>query len=199
MPLIMLIFVRQVSPRNRYVADVLNKRDVATLLIDLLSVEEEISEAETRHLRFNIPLLADRLIAISDWIAANPLTKQLKIGYFGASTGGAAALMAAATKPKNIAGVISRGGRPDLVERFLPFVEAPTLFIVGEKDRQVVALNQDALKQLTCAARLNIIPEASHLFEEAGALEEVAFLAADWFSRYLPNFKNQVERRGAAM
>lgn len=195
----MLIFVRQVSPRNRYVADVLNKRDVATLLIDLLSVEEEISEAETRHLRFNIPLLADRLIAISDWIAANPLTKQLKIGYFGASTGGAAALMAAATKPKNIAGVISRGGRPDLVERFLPFVEAPTLFIVGEKDRQVVALNQDALKQLTCAARLNIIPEASHLFEEAGALEEVAFLAADWFSRYLPNFKNQVERRGAAM
>jgi len=181
------------------VADVLNKRDVATLLIDLLSVEEEISEAETRHLRFNIPLLADRLIAISDWIAANPLTKQLKIGYFGASTGGAAALMAAATKPKNIAGVISRGGRPDLVERFLPFVEAPTLFIVGEKDRQVVALNQDALKQLTCAARLNIIPEASHLFEEAGALEEVAFLAADWFSRYLPNFKNQVERRGAAM
>ncbi len=173
------------SPRNRYVADVLNRRDVATLLIDLLSKEEEVAEADTRHLRFNIPMLADRLITIADWVMRYAQTRKLKVGYFGSSTGGAAAIMAAAMRPENIGAVISRGGRPDLAETYLPFVEAPTLLIVGEKDTQVLEFNQDALKHLNAYSKLNIIPEATHLFEESGTLEEVSFLAADWFKKLL--------------
>lgn len=173
------------SPRNRYVAEVLNEKKLGTLLIDLLTEEEEEIDFQTRHLRFDIPMLADRLVHIADWAEEYPLTHKLGIGYFGSSTGGGAALIAAAKKPEIIKAVVSRGGRPDLAEEFLPQVKAPTLLIVGEHDPQVIELNQFALRHLNKKSRLNIIPRATHLFEESGTLEEVAHLAAGWFGKFL--------------
>ena len=171
------------SPRNIYVAERLNHAECATLLFDLLTAEEEERDTLTAEYRFDIPLLTQRLIAVTRWTRAQPELHDLKIGYFGASTGAAAALIAAA-RVSGIAAVVSRGGRPDLAEAALADVPAPTLLIVGGDDREVLALNRQALAQLRCEARLAIVPEATHLFEEPGALEEVASLAATWFTHH---------------
>jgi putative phosphoribosyl transferase len=175
------------SPRNRFVAERLQKAGLATLLMDLLTTaEERIDEATGGSLRFDIGLLAGRLEAASDWVRANPSTHQLSIGYFGASTGAAAALVATAAEWRGkVAAVVSRGGRPDLAGEALSAVRAPTLLIVGGDDRVVIGLNQQALNKLACEKRLEIVPGASHLFEEPGALEQVAMLAVDWFQRHL--------------
>lgn len=173
------------SPRNRYVADMLNKSSLATLLIDLLTHEEEAKDICTRELRFNIPLLANRLIAITDWVMLQPTLQHLKIGYFGASTGAGAAIIAASQRTKQIYAIVSRGGRPDLAANYLKMVEAPTLLIVGERDNIVIDLNNEALEQLNSKSKLIIIPQATHLFEERGALEEVAKYAVDWFKQFL--------------
>ncbi|MDP5337361.1 MAG: dienelactone hydrolase family protein [Nodularia sp. (in: cyanobacteria)] len=173
------------SPRNRYVAGVLQKAGLATLLIDLLTHEEEAIDLITRHLRFDIELLASRLVNTTDWLAQNPETHHLQVGYFGASTGGGAALVAAAKRPDTVKAVVSRGGRPDLAGSALPHVQAPTLLIVGGYDTPVIAMNQDALKQLRIEKQLEIIPSATHLFEEPGALAKVAQLASQWFTLYL--------------
>ena len=175
------------SPRNRFVAGRLQAAGLATLLIDLLTAEEEAAEAYTRHLRFDIGLLAGRLLGATDWLASAPETTRLAIGYFGASTGAGAALVAASGRPEGVGAVVSRGGRPDLAGDALPRVRAPTLLIVGGDDVPVIGLNRIALERIGAAAKdLVIVPGASHLFEEPGALEEVARLAADWFARYLP-------------
>jgi putative phosphoribosyl transferase len=166
------------SPRNKFVADFLQKGGVGTLLIDLLTREEEKIDDVTRQLRFDIDLLTDRLSAVTKWAK----DKKLKIGYFGASTGAAAALSAAA-EVKEIAAVVSRGGRPDLAKG-LDKVEAPTLLIVGGYDEQVIGMNEEAYAQLKCEKKLMIVPKATHLFEEPGTLEEVARLARDWFISY---------------
>ncbi len=171
------------SPRNRYVARVLNEAKLATLLIDLLTLHEEVVDARTAQLRFDIDLLAERLVDATDWLTQFPDTKHLRIGYFGASTGAAAALAAAAVRPDAVRAIVSRGGRPDLAGAALTRVQAPTLLIVGEHDDQVVQLNRQALAQLRCEKRLVIVPGATHLFEEPGALDEVARLARDWFQR----------------
>ena len=173
------------SPRNRYVARVLNEAKLATLLIDLLTLHEEVVDARTAQLRFDIDLLAERLVDATDWLTQFPDTKHLRIGYFGASTGAAAALAAAAVRPDAVRAIVSRGGRPDLAGAALTRVQAPTLLIVGEHDDQVVQLNRQALAQLRCEKRLVIVPGATHLFEEPGALDEVARLARDWFQRHL--------------
>jgi pimeloyl-ACP methyl ester carboxylesterase len=173
------------SPRNRYVARVLNEAKLATLLIDLLTLHEEVVDARTAQLRFDIDLLAERLVDATDWLTQFPDTKHLRIGYFGASTGAAAALAAAAVRPDAVRAIVSRGGRPDLTGAALTRVQAPTLLIVGEHDDQVVQLNRQALAQLRCEKRLVIVPGARHLFEEPGALDEVARLARDWFQRHL--------------
>jgi putative phosphoribosyl transferase len=173
------------SPRNRYVARVLNEAKLATLLIDLLTLHEEVVDAPTAQLRFDIDLLAERLVDATDWLTQFPDTKHLRIGYFGASTGAAAALAAAAVRPDAVRAIVSRGGRPDLAGAALTRVQAPTLLIVGEHDDQVVQLNRQALTQLRCEKRLVIVPGATHLFEEPGALDEVARLARDWFQRHL--------------
>jgi dienelactone hydrolase len=173
------------SPRNRYVARVLNEAKLATLLIDLLTLHEEVIDTRTAHLRFDIDLLAERLVDATDWLTQFPDTKHLPIGYFGASTGAAAALAAAAVRPDVVGAVVSRGGRPDLAGSTLPRVRAPTLLIVGGDDGQVIELNRAALAQLCCEKQLVIVPAATHLFEEPGALDEVARLARDWFQRYL--------------
>jgi putative phosphoribosyl transferase len=174
------------SPRNRFVAHELVSAGLGTLLIDLLTEEEERAEMYTRHLRFDIGLLAGRLVGATDWLAADARTAALSVGYFGASTGGGAALVAAAERPERVAAVVSRGGRPDLAGGALPRVTAPTLLIVGGDDEPVIGMNQWALERLgSRAKRLEIVPGASHLFEEPGTLEEVARLAADWFTRYL--------------
>jgi pimeloyl-ACP methyl ester carboxylesterase len=173
------------SPRNRYVARVLNEAKLATLLIDLLTLHEEVIDTRTAHLRFDIDLLAERLVDATDWLTQFPDTKHLPIGYFGASTGAAAALAAAAVRPDAVGAVVSRGGRPDLAGSALPRVRAPTLLIVGGDDRQVIELNRAAIAQLRCEKQLVIVPAATHLFEEPGALDEVARLARDWFQRYL--------------
>lgn len=170
------------SPRNRYVADVIHEHEVGTLLIDLLTSEEEEIDRHTHHIRFNIPLLADRLTDIGEWAVLT--MKDMKIGYFGASTGGAAALIAASHQPDKVAAVVSRGGRPDLAMDALPHVKAPTLLIVGEYDPQVLVWNKQALEKLNAHSCLDIIPRATHLFEESGALEDVAQLAAQWFERH---------------
>ncbi len=169
------------SPRNQFVAKVLREGGIGTLLIDLLTVEEEREEALTGYLRFDIALLTKRLIKITDWLEKNPF----KIGYFGASTGAAAALAAATLKKGSVKAVVSRGGRPDLAASFLPQVEAPTLLIVGGNDFPVIEMNQSAFDQLTCEKKMVIVPHATHLFEEKGALEEVARLARAWFTKYL--------------
>jgi putative phosphoribosyl transferase len=173
------------SPRNRYVATLLNQAKLATLLVDLLTADEEAVDLRTAHLRFDIGLLAERLVGVTDWLTQYPDTRHLKIGYFGASTGAAAALVAAAERPAVVGAVVSRGGRPDLAGPALPRVRAPTLLIVGGNDFQVIELNQAALEQLRCEKRLVIVPGATHLFEEPGALDEVARLAREWFERHL--------------
>jgi putative phosphoribosyl transferase len=176
------------SPRNRYVARMLRQANLATLLIDLLTAEEETIDLQTRHLRFDIGLLAERLVGATDWLTQNPDARNLRVGYFGASTGAGAALFAAAERPELVAAVVSRGGRPDLAGQALPRVAAPTLLIVGENDLPVISMNREALEQLRTEKELEIVPGATHLFEEPGTLEEVAQLAADWFVRYLnPN------------
>ena len=172
------------SPRNRFVAEALQAGGLATVLLDLLTLEEERVDANTAHLRFDIGLLAQRLSGATDWMRQDEHTRDLPVGYFGASTGAAAALIAAATRP-GIAAVVSRGGRPDLAGDALAHVTAPTLLIVGGADGPVIALNRRALARLTAPAQLEIVPAASHLFEEPGALEHVARLAGDWFIRHL--------------
>ncbi len=174
------------SPRNRYVADVLNEGALATLLIDLLTADEQEVDLQTAQLRFDIPFLANRLVAITQWLRNQPQVHGLKIGYFGASTGAGAALVAAAELPRLIHAVVSRGGRPDLAgDDALERVEAPTLAIVGGNDPVVLELNRKALARMHCVKALHVIPEASHLFEEPGALEEVAKLARAWFAEEL--------------
>jgi putative phosphoribosyl transferase len=173
------------SPRNQFVAQQLHRAGLATLLIDLLTPREEEEDRYTGHLRFDIQLLSRRVVAATDWLSLQPATKNLKIGYFGASTGAAAALVAAAERPLAVGAVVSRGGRPDLASSFLPAVQAPTLLIVGSKDTQVIELNRMAFSLLRGEKRLEIIPGASHLFEEPGTLEKVAELASEWFIRYL--------------
>jgi putative phosphoribosyl transferase len=173
------------SPRNRYVARLLNDAKLATLLVDLLTSDEEAIDMRTGHLRFDIGLLAERLIAVTDWLPQYRDTQHLRIGYFGASTGAAAALVAAAERPDVVGAVVSRGGRPDLAADALARVRAPTLLIVGGNDFQVIELNRAAFAQLHCEKRLVIVPGATHLFEEPGALDEVARLAREWFERHL--------------
>jgi len=173
------------SSRNRYVARVLNEAKLATLLLDLLTAEEEAIDLRTAHLRFNIGLLGARLIGATDWLTQYAATRRLPIGYFGASTGAAAALVAAAERPEDVKAVVSRGGRPDLAGPALPLVRAPTLLIVGGNDFEVIALNRAAFALLRREKDLVIVPGATHLFEEPGALEEVARLARDWFHRHL--------------
>lgn len=173
------------SSRNRYVAQELQKEGLGTLLFDLLTVEEERIDIITAHLRFDIDLLADRLVEVTNWLLSNPETKNLSIGYFGASTGAAAALIAAKEHANIIKAVVSRGGRPDLAEKALPDVKAPTLLIVGGEDYQVIEMNQWALDRLKVEQKeLKIVPGATHLFEEPGTLEQVANLAGEWFKKY---------------
>jgi len=173
------------SPRNRYVARVLREAGLATLLIDLLTPDEEEVDLRTRQLRFDIGLLAQRLAGATDWLMENPDTRGLRIGYFGASTGAGAALVAAAQRREAVGAVVSRGGRPDLAGDALPLVEAPTLLIVGGNDVPVIGMNEEAMERLRAEKRLEIVPGAGHLFEEPGALEEVARLAAVWFAHHL--------------
>jgi len=169
------------SPRNRAVADLLNDSGLATLLIDLLTADEQEVDLQTGHLRFNIPFLAKRLIAINGWLELQPEVANFKIGHFGASTGAAAAMVAAAENPGSVRAVVSRGGRPDLAGDALARVQAPTLLIVGGADPVVLDLNRKAMAQMQCATKLEIVPGATHLFEEPGALVKVARLARDWF------------------
>ena len=174
------------SSRNKYVAWELQKKGFGTLLFDLLTAEEERIDMVTAHLRFDIDLLANRLVDVTNWLLINPVTENFNIGYFGASTGAAAALIAANENSNAVKAIVSRGGRPDLAEKALPYVKAPTLLIVGGNDFQVIGMNQWAFERLTVKEKkLEIVPGATHLFEEPGTLEEVAFLAGEWFKRYL--------------
>jgi putative phosphoribosyl transferase len=181
------------SPRNQYVARILQNSGIATLLFDLLTSEEEFRDRETGHLRFNIELLAKRLLQATSWIIQLPKIAEVKIGYFGASTGAAAALVAAGNAPQNISAVVSRGGRPDLAGPALNEVQAPTLLIVGGDDPRVVELNREALNELPGEKRLEIIPGATHLFEEAGTLEEAARLARQWFEWHLGRREDRIQ------
>jgi dienelactone hydrolase len=173
------------SQRNRFVARVLRDANLGTLLLDLLSPEEERIDEVTRHHRFDIRMLANRLVAAIDWLADQPDTAGLPVGLFGASTGGAAALVAASQRPSHVRAVVSRGGRPDLAADALPLVHAPTLLMVGERDEQVIDLNERARAAMHGDVRLEIVPRATHLFQEPGALELVAEQARDWFSSRL--------------
>jgi dienelactone hydrolase len=179
------------SPRNRYVAEVLQDAGLATVLADLLTPEEEQFDARTGQLRFDIGLLATRVIALTDWVDEREGVVGLPIGLFGASTGAAAALVAAAERPDTLHAVVSRGGRPDLAGDYLRRVRQPTLLIVGGRDEVVIDLNRQAMQQLGGEARLEIVPGATHLFEEPGALEQVARLARDWFVRYLSSVRSR--------
>jgi putative phosphoribosyl transferase len=174
------------SPRNQFVAHTLYDAGFATLLIDLLTLQEEAEDRSTGHLRFNIDLLSERVVAVTNWLTQHEETKALKVACFGASTGAAAALVAAAAMPQVVGAVVSRGGRPDLAHASLPLVQAPTLLIVGSLDREVLKLNNMAASLLTCEKRVEVVGGATHLFEEPGALEQVAQLASEWFTRYLP-------------
>lgn len=178
------------SPRNKFVAEALQEEGLGTLLFDLLTPEDDMLHAN----RFNIPLLTDRLKAATLWLEQQPTAKGLAVGYFGASTGAAAALWAAADLGKDVRAVVSRGGRPDLADPVLDRVEAPTLLIVGERDYAVIDLNREAWKRITAVKDLKIIAGATHLFEERGALEQVAYAAAEWFIRHLLS----TERKSAA-
>ena len=178
----------RLSPRNRFVAERLQDAGLATLLTDLLTAPEEERDQRTGRLRFDVALLGMRVVAILDSLAGDSQTAALPVGIFGASTGAAAALLAAAQRPRIVRAVVSRGGRPDLAAQILDQVNAPTLFIVGERDEEVLGLNRTALAQLHVEKDLAIVPGATHLFEESGTLEQVADLAAAWFQRYLvPN------------
>jgi dienelactone hydrolase len=179
------------SPRNRYVADVLAQARLSTLLIDLLTREEEEEERTTRHHRFNVAMLAERLEAATEWASSESSTCALRIGYFGASTGAAAALIAAAALRERVHAVVSRGGRPDLAGPVLSQVRAPTLLIVGGADRGVLELNREACRALGAAKELRIIPGAQHLFEEPGALKQVALLSTQWFVEHLSSAHRQ--------
>ena len=173
------------SKRNQYVADVLRGAGLATFLFDLLTGEEAALDEKTMLLRFDIPLLAQRLVGATDWVREQKDIGRLPLGYFGASTGAAAALVAAAERPQDVAAVVSRGGRPDLAEGELSLVRAATLLIVGGDDYQVIELNRAALEKMSTTKEMVIIPGATHLFPEPGALEEVSRLATDWFRRHL--------------
>jgi pimeloyl-ACP methyl ester carboxylesterase len=173
------------SPRNQFVARSLERRNLATLLVDLLTPEEEAIDDRSAEYRFDIPMLAQRLVTIVDWLARRADTATLPIGLFGASTGGGAALMAAADRPDRIGAVVSRGGRPDLAGAALAKVRAPTLLVVGGFDTPVIQMNRDAMDGMHGEVRLEIVPGATHLFEEPGTLERVAELAGDWFTRHL--------------
>jgi len=173
------------SSRNQFVARALEARNLATLLIDLLTPAEEAIDTRTRQYRFDIPMLADRLVRIVDWLQIDDRTASQSLGLFGASTGGGAALMAAADRPREIAAVVSRGGRPDLAGSALRQVKAPTLLIVGGLDTPVLQMNRDAMRQMRGEVALEIVPGATHLFEEPGALERAADLAGQWFTRCL--------------
>jgi putative phosphoribosyl transferase len=173
------------SPRNQAVAEILRDAGMATLLFDLLTAHEEAEDAYSGHLRFDIGLLSRRLAVVTEQIADDPHSRNLGIGYFGASTGGAAALRAAAVLGSTVGAVVSRGGRPDLAGQALTYVKAPTLLIVGERDEDVLRLNEQAFEKLQCEKSLAVVPHATHLFQEPGALEEVARLAANWFRKHL--------------
>jgi len=173
------------SPRNQFVAHVLHHAGMATMLIDLLTVREEEYDHYTGHLRFDIDLLSERVAQATRWLTQYAATAHLKIGYFGASTGAAAALVAAARHPQVVKAIVSRGGRPDLAKPYLDRVQAPTLLIVGEKDTQVIALNRMAYSLLRCTKQIEIVAGATHLFEEPGTLEQAAQLASQWFMKYL--------------
>ena len=173
------------SPRNQYVARALERRDLATLLIDLLTPEEERVDDDTAQYRFDVGMLASRLVTIVDWLGRRHETASLPIGLFGASTGGGAALMAAADRPREIAAVVSRGGRPDLAGVALAKVTTPTLLIVGGLDTPVIHMKRDAMNEMRGQVKLEIVPGATHLFEEPGTLERVAELAGNWFDRHL--------------
>lgn len=173
------------SPRNRSVAEALQHGRMGTLLLDLLTDGEDRTDAVTAEFRFNIPLLAGRLVGAIDWAQAHPRTSPLRVGLFGASTGAAAALIAAARRPAIVQAVVSRGGRPDMAEGSLEEVGAPTLLIVGGRDDVVIELNKQALGRLTGRKELQIVPGATHLFEEPGSLDQVSQLARSWFERYL--------------
>jgi len=173
------------SPRNQYVARILRQHGMGTLLFDLLTAEEELLDSQTGRLRFNIPFLAGRLLQITRWALDRGTTGDMKVGYFGASTGAAAALVAAAEIQDEISAVVSRGGRPDLAGDALERVTAPTLLIVGGEDKVVIELNEEAFTRLKCERELRIVPGASHLFEEPGKLEIVAQMAAEWFVHHL--------------
>jgi putative phosphoribosyl transferase len=173
------------SPRNRFVARTLNEAGLGTFLFDLLTREEEATDTRTGEHRFNIGLLAERLVHAARWTKQQEQTRHLQVGYFGSSTGGAAALVAAAESPQEVGAVVSRGGRPDLAGDALPKVQAPTLLIVGGNDEIVIELNEMARDQMRCKVKLEIVPGATHLFEEPGALEEVARLASEWFVKHL--------------
>lgn len=175
----------RLSPRNQHIAHLLHNARMATLLFDLLTPEEDALDAKTMEYRFDLDLLATRLIAATHWLHGNPALKQLPMGYFGASTGGGAALMAAAAEPSLVKAVVSRGGRPDLAGAALPKVKASTLLIVGGNDPEVIKLNEQAYAALTCEKKLELVPGATHLFEEPGKLDEVARLASQWFREYL--------------
>lgn len=172
------------SPRNQAVASALRADGLGTLLLDLLTPEEEAIDERTAELRFDIGFLAERLVEVTDWLTEDDRTSGLPVGYFGASTGGGAALVAAAARPLAVRAVVSRGGRPDLAGAALSGVQVPTLLIVGGNDQPVIALNQQAMRSLRCEKRLHVIPGATHLFSEPGALEEVSRLAGEWFQRH---------------
>ena len=173
------------SPRNQFVARTLNDAGLATLLFDLLTPDEEVTDTYTREHRFNIGLLAERLVHATKWAKRQEQTRDLQLGYFGSSTGAAAALVAVAEIPQDVGAVVSRGGRPDLAGDALPKVKAPTLLIVGGNDDIVIELNEMARDQMRCQVKLEIVPGATHLFEEPGALEQVAELASEWFVKHI--------------
>lgn len=198
-PLGVVIFVHgsgssRFSPRNRFVAEELNKHGFGTLLLDLLTEEEHRIDTETMEYRFDIPLLASRSSLAASWVHGQPGLARLPIGLFGASTGAAAALITAAEMKQQVAAVVSRGGRPDLAEDFLPQVETPTLLIVGGEDDTVLALNRKAKAQMHCVAKLHVVPGATHLFEEPGTLEQVVTVAAEWFARYMHAGSSKTQR-----
>ncbi|MGE3178906.1 MAG: dienelactone hydrolase family protein [Vicinamibacterales bacterium] len=186
------------SPRNQYVAQELEERGFAALLIDLLTPEEEAVDVHTAEYRFDIALLTERLVLIIDWLHAGPATQAWPIGLFGASTGGAAAIVAASARPDEVRAVVSRGGRPDLAGAALSHCAAPTLLIVGGLDHAVLQMNEDAMRRMRGPVALEIVQGATHLFEETGALDRVALLAGDWFARYLPSPAGSAVRRPAA-
>ena len=174
----------RLSPRNQFVGRFLQKKQLGTLLVDLLTIEEEKIDQLTREIRFDIELLANRLFKITQWLRQDPRIKLFQLGYFGSSTGAAAALIAAAKMGESIAAIVSRGGRPDLAHQFLSQIRSPTLLIVGGADEVVIDLNQQAYALLSGIKKLEIVPRATHLFEESGALEQVADLASKWFLKY---------------